>query len=167
MECFHDFCLACDRESLNGPYCSEYCKMLDFEKSTSTTTLASTTFQSYQQSRYQPPSRPSFASNSSNAYVLPPAYQFPSRNTMTGYSQPTQAGHDRSKSSYFMRCTTQPQTQETESRQRSVTPSSSRSSLASNISNDSSMSERARQQLQEYFDLFDRSRRAKRRPSLW
>ncbi|KAF2864124.1 hypothetical protein K470DRAFT_254458 [Piedraia hortae CBS 480.64] len=31
MECFHDFCLACDKES-SGPYCSQACRLADQDK---------------------------------------------------------------------------------------------------------------------------------------
>jgi hypothetical protein len=35
MQCFQDCCLFCDRDSPDGPYCSQQCKLADHEKSSS------------------------------------------------------------------------------------------------------------------------------------
>lgn len=44
MDCFQDFCLHCDRDCADGPYCSQQCKLADLERSnpSSPTTLMST-----------------------------------------------------------------------------------------------------------------------------
>ncbi|KAM3420950.1 hypothetical protein BST61_g4182 [Cercospora zeina] len=33
MDCLQDFCLHCDRDSPDGPYCSQKCKLADLEQS--------------------------------------------------------------------------------------------------------------------------------------
>ena len=152
MDCFHDFCLACDRESTNGPYCSQACRLADLEKAS-------------------PPQSPTFPSSSSqtttttssgigsgSGYVLAPAYKFPQRSPSTR-STSSEAGRPQSSTTDSMH-KTQPQ-------QRSLTPSSSRSSLSSNMSasNGTMISEQARQELQEYYDSFAGSRTSKRRTS--
>ena len=156
MDCFQDFCLACDRESLNGPYCSQACRLADLEKASIPSSPTSPTAPSA--SKQKQSSRPV------SGYVLPPAYKFPDR--ATGHSQPTTSDDTRPQSSYFMR--TPAKESPDESRQRALSPSSSRSSLSSTTSSsNATISERAKQELQEYFNCFHQSKAAKRRQSSW
>ncbi|KAG9520141.1 hypothetical protein E4T50_07044 [Aureobasidium sp. EXF-12298] len=37
MDCFHDFCLACDKQTSEGLYCSQACRLADLEKAGSST----------------------------------------------------------------------------------------------------------------------------------
>lgn len=150
MDCFHDFCLACDRESRSGPYCSQACRLADLEKAS-------------------PPHSPTYSSFSSQStassgfgiasgYVLAPPYKFPQR--ATG-SQPASSTASRPQSSSI------DSKRPYQLQQRSLTPSSSRSSLSSNTStsNGTVISQQARQELQEYFDSFAASRASRRRTS--
>lgn len=150
MDCFHDFCLACDRESTGGPYCSQACRLADLEKA----------------SPPQSPTYPSYSSQSTassrlgsgSGFVLAPPYKFPQR-ASGSRSASSEAGRPQSSSADSIR--------KTQQQERSLTPSSSRSSLSSNmsISNATIISEQARQELQEYFDYFAASRASKRRTS--
>ncbi|KAK0793863.1 hypothetical protein LTR33_007176, partial [Friedmanniomyces endolithicus] len=75
MDCFHDFCLACDKES-NGPYCSQACRMADLERASPPALPSSPT--------QAAPSRLSWSSLSpapSSVYVLQPAYNFTDKTT--------------------------------------------------------------------------------------
>jgi len=144
MDCFQDFCLACDGESREGPYCSQRCRLADLEKASPPS--SPTTFSS--------PSK----STTSSGYILAPAYQFPQR---TNSSRPSSGQYGQPQSS------TKESTQSPHRYERSLTPSSSRSSLSSNISTSGGtiISEQARQELQEYFDSFAVSKASKRRTS--
>ncbi|PIA93833.1 hypothetical protein CB0940_05173 [Cercospora beticola] len=42
MDCFQDFCLHCDRDSPDGPYCSQKCKLADLERSNSSSPTSPT-----------------------------------------------------------------------------------------------------------------------------
>ena len=152
MDCFHDFCLACDKES-NGPYCSQSCRLADLERaSPNVMSPASTTSPTASHSRL---SWSSTTSTSPSAYVLSPAYDFTDK-----------AG--RPQTSYFMRHDTVDSTPV----ERSLTPSSSRTSLSSTTSTTSStsatgLSEQSRQELSNYFSSFSRDKAAaNRRKSL-
>ncbi|KAI7333460.1 hypothetical protein KC315_g4227 [Hortaea werneckii] len=171
MDC--DFCLACDKQSPNGAYCSQQCRLADLENA----------------SRPAPPSprsplapsnaaRLSWSSqtstqDSSSNYVLSPAFDFAAANK-PGSTSPRQIGRDYSThDSYFMRTPTeQPQSQSFASQQRAITPCSSRTSLSSNVSNSgcvsstSGISQKAKAELDGYFSSFSQAKAAKRRPSL-
>jgi hypothetical protein len=150
MDCFHDFCLACDRESTSGPYCSQACRLADLEKASppQSPTYPSSSPQSTVSSRL----------GSGSGFVLAPPYKFPQRATGSR-SASSEASRPQSSSTDSIR--------KTQQQQRSLTPSSSRSSLSSNMSLSSGtiISEQARQELQEYFDYFAASRASKRRTS--
>ena len=160
MDCFHDFCLACDRESLNGPYCSQACKLADLEKASvpSSPIAISTPFKF--------PKIPA-TSMSSSGYVLAPAYKFPDR--AVSVSSANQDHERMPKTSYFMADSTHQSSTAGYEQQRSLTPSTSRSSLSSNKSdsNPNQISEQARLELQDYFNSFEHARASRRRQSTW
>lgn len=155
MECFNDFCLSCDRQiAENGVYCSQSCRLADLEKAGRTDAQASS----------QLSSSASSSSSSNNGFYLPPAVNF------SAYKAPTSRGFDVGPSSsyhyystangsYFAPPTTRQPTQ-----QRSLTPSSSRSSLASTASQaQPGISHQAATQLNSYVRSFDQTRDIKRR----
>lgn len=156
MDCFHDFCLACDRESYSGPYCSQACRLADLEKASPP---SSPTYRPAAGSSQQ--SMTSSGLGTGSGYVLAPPYKFPSRTSNSSRPSSSEASRPQSLTQDALR--TQQQSQ------RSLTPSSSRSSLSSNMSLSSGtiISERARQELQEYFDSFAVSRASKRRTSTY
>ncbi|WPH01000.1 Hypothetical protein R9X50_00383400 [Acrodontium crateriforme] len=157
MDCFHDFCLACDRESTSGPYCSQACKLADLERSTPATPLTISS------------PRSSWASSSSSpGYVLPPAYDFSNRSSI--YSDPA-SSLERQPPSYFMRLSPRPASDDSVSTlPRLLSPSASRSSLSSTSSegvpSPTGLSQQAKVELQGYFNSFSKVRSSQRRASL-
>ncbi|KAK0807602.1 hypothetical protein LTR02_005181 [Friedmanniomyces endolithicus] len=159
MDCFHDFCLACDKES-NGPYCSQACRMADLERASPPALPSSPT--------QAAPSRLSWSSLSpapSSVYVLQPAYNFTDKTT----SQSVGLDH-RPQTSYFMRYPTE-QASDEASLQRSLTPSTSRSSLSSTASNGTAtsaggISQQSRLELHDYFSSFVKPKTPNRRSTM-
>lgn len=157
MECFNDFCLSCDRQiAENGVYCSQSCRLADLEKAGRTGTQASSQLSSSASS--------SSSSSSNNGFYLPPAVNF------SAYKAPTSRGFDMSPSSAYHYYPTAngssfaPPTAARPAPQRSLTPSSSRSSLASTASQtQSGISQQAATQLNSYMRSFDQTRDIKRR----
>merc|ERR1712072_70362 len=169
MDC--DFCLACDKQSPNGAYCSQQCRLADLENA----------------SRPAPPSpksplapsnaaRLSWSSQTSNQdssnYVLSPAFDFAAANK-PGSTSPRQIGRDYSThDSYFMRTPTEQPRSQSIASQRAITHCSLRTSLSSNVSNSgcvsstSGISQKAKAELDGYFSSFSQAKAAKRRPSL-
>lgn len=155
MDCFQDFCLFCDRESPDGAYCSQQCKLADLERGNNSSPTSPVSPTSTQAER-----------NWDSPYKLAPAYTFQQQQRTPGYTSTTSQS-TRPRSSYFMwNPSMEPSTCD-----RQLTPSSSRTSLSSASSTSSAMassgiSSQAKQQLQDYFSSFDQARAAKRRSSL-
>ncbi|KAJ4357972.1 uncharacterized protein N0V89_002549 [Didymosphaeria variabile] len=148
MEWSPDFCLSCDRQiAEGGAYCSQACRLADLEKAKSPSQLSSSA---------------SSTGSSTNGFYLPPAVNFsayktptPSRGFDTSYHYyPTNNG------TYFAPTASASQSQH---QQRSLTPSSSRSSLASAHSQTTGISAQAASQLNYYARNFDQVREIKRR----
>lgn len=148
MEWSHDFCLSCDRQMEGGTYCSQACRLADLEKAG-------------QQQSAQLSSSASSTSSSNNGFYLPPAVnfsQYKAPSTSRGFDMgPSSPGHyySTANGSYFAPPT---------AGQRSLTPSSSRSSLSSNSSTtQSGITAQAASQLNNYVRSFDQTREQKRR----
>ncbi|KAI1652174.1 uncharacterized protein F4817DRAFT_311054 [Daldinia loculata] len=138
------FCLACDRQTDGATYCSESCRLSDFEKTSST---AST-----------PASTPGLVSPSSynwavprpqSKFFLPPAYDFSNAQPYGSTPLPQSYLNQRSDSS--------------SSSTRALTPSSSHSSLCSLRSTSSGtestqLSDKAKKQLRDYASSFEHAR---------
>jgi len=159
MDCFHDFCLACDKES-NGAYCSQTCRMADLERASPAATTSSMMPSQVAQSRL---SLSSLSTTSGSAYMLQPAYDFLDRNGSHSAGSQYQP-----QTSYFMRHPTEQPSRESE---RSLTPSTSRSSLSSTTSNasttpSSGMSQQSQHELTGYFHSFSRSKGPQRRSTM-
>ena len=147
MEWSHDFCLSCDRQMEGGTYCSQACRLADLEKA----------------GQQQPAlsSSASSTSSSNNGFYLPPAVnfsQYKGPSTSRGFDMgPSNAYHyySAANGSYVAPPT---------AGQRSLTPSSSRSSLSSNSSTtQSGITAQAASQLNNYVRSFDQTREQKRR----
>ncbi|KAI0011745.1 hypothetical protein F4779DRAFT_178468 [Xylariaceae sp. FL0662B] len=145
-----EFCLACDRQTDGATYCSESCRLSDFEKtSSSASTPASTPGLA----------SPSFnwtAPRSQSKFYLPPAYDF--SNAQPYGSTPLPQSYLSQRSD-----TSSPST-------RVLTPSSSHSSLCSLRSNSSGsdgtqLSDKAKKQLRDYASSFEHARTQQRRRS--
>jgi len=146
MDCFQDFCVACDKQS-TGTYCSQACRLADLERGTA----SPPTSPHSSQVRNSWPS----TTTAGSAYVLSPAVDF-------------HASEQQIQTCYFMRYPSQQQSDETH-QQRSLTPSSSRSSLSSTTSVSTctgGISQQARHELDGFFSSFSRAKAAKRRSSL-
>ncbi|KAF1970463.1 hypothetical protein BU23DRAFT_207170 [Bimuria novae-zelandiae CBS 107.79] len=146
-----DYCLSCDRQTEGGAYCSQACRLADLEKAKSPSQLSSSA---------------SSTGSSNNGFYLPPAVNFsayktptPSRGFDTSYHYyPTNNG------TYFAPTASASRwSQSQQQQQRSLTPSSSRSSLASSTSQTTGISAQAASQLTYYAQNFDQVREIKRR----
>ncbi|KAF2262258.1 hypothetical protein CC78DRAFT_606310 [Lojkania enalia] len=160
MEWSYDFCLSCDRQIQEGNYCSQACRLAEMEKAGSSESTATS----------QLSSSASSSSSSSHGFYLPPAYNFsaaknpsPSRGFDLGPSSPQY--YATAHGNYYTPAATSPTTTTNQPQQRSLTPSSSRSSLASAASQapSSGISFQAAQQLNSYVRSFDQVRDLKRR----
>ncbi len=68
----HQFCLACDKQTDGATYCSESCRLADYEKTSTTSSAPSSP-------AFTPPQEWSFpkpAASSSTRFYLSPAYDF-------------------------------------------------------------------------------------------
>ncbi|KAM0553806.1 hypothetical protein ACHAPJ_007152 [Fusarium lateritium] len=147
----HSFCLACDKQvqSSNDAYCSESCRLADFEKTSTPSSQASSpglASPSYQWS----------TKSSSSGFYLSPAYDFSSAKPYGSrhMSQPTFKPYGTEQS--------------TATNTRSLTPSSSHSSLCSMQSTSTTgesnqLSDKARKELRAYAVSFEQVRTQRRR----
>lgn len=147
MDCFLDFCLACDKQTTDGLYCSQACRLADLERAGSSAPVSPSA----------PGSIGHAGSHTSHSFGF-----FLSSNFDFGSSTSNTNSHDSSVSPN--RQTATPKTR----RERVLSPSTSRSSLASAVSNSSiaptqAMSEEAQHELQAYVSSFDSIREMKRR----
>lgn len=146
----HQFCLGCDKQTDGATYCSESCRLADFEKTCSTPSSTSSSLCS------SLPSSP-FASHQSTKFYLSPAYDFSTAKPYGSTPLP--------QSSYFTQRTNTSQQQP----RKTLTPSSSHSSLcsiqssSSNGSESFQLSERSRKELQAYAVSFEQVRLQRRR----
>ncbi|KAK1772600.1 hypothetical protein QBC33DRAFT_19082 [Phialemonium atrogriseum] len=145
----HQFCLACDKQTDGATYCSQSCRLADYEKTSSTASSV--------------PSSPAFKSPSfdwtfsnpmttSRVLYLPPAYDFSN-------SQPSGTAARRAMSSRTG--------QNLGPSNPLLSPSTSHTSLCSMKSSSSTdsnqLSERATRELQAYARSFDSLRLQRRR----
>jgi len=144
-----DFCLSCDRQTDGGVYCSEACRLAEYEKASSTTSSAASSPR--ESGPLSWPIRPS-----KNAFFLEPAYNF---------SNPKPYGATPRSPSFYLnqRLRSSPVTFP------SLTPCTSSTSLYSIRSNTVSqpteatqLSHESRKALRAYASSFDQSRYSRR-----
>ena len=153
MEWSLDFCLACDKQCDGHIYCSEACRLAEYEKPSSTAGSAA----SSPVTPRGPVSWP--ASRSHHGFYMEPAYNFRK-------AQPYGTTPTRSDFSSLVR-------PHVSSTRTVLTPSSSQSSLfsmqsASSVSSTSEpaqLSDDVRKALRAYASSFDQSRRSRRQSS--
>jgi len=136
MDCFQDFCLACDKQC-EGSYCSQFCRLADLEKapcSGSASPLSHASEHSWEST--QP------------GYVLTPAYNFTERDEKRLSTSSSSSSSSTARGL-------------TPSSSRTSLSSASGSSPSS-----TGLSKQAREALEDYFSSFDQTRAAKRRSSL-
>ena len=149
-----DYCLACDKQTECGTYCSQSCRLADLEKSSNWSGSASPTI----------PTWTSSDSNRGSGFYLSPAFNFAAYKTPQATPDWPASGQSASRqTSYFA---ASPTTESASS--RTLSPSSSRSSLNSTTSSSTSshqntLSEQARTELRGYTNSFDSTRNWRRR----
>ncbi|EFQ33439.1 hypothetical protein CGRA01v4_00828 [Colletotrichum graminicola] len=142
----HEFCLGCDKQTDGTAYCSESCRLADFEKTSTPSSVASSP-------GLNTPSYPWGSRPQVNSFHLSPAYDF--SNAQPYGSTPT-------RQSYL----SSPRTSST---RRTLTTSNSNSSLCSMQSTTSSnvdashLSDKAKKELQAYAVSFEQARLQRRR----
>ena len=139
----HSFCLACDKQvqTDGAAYCSESCRLADFEKTSTPSSQASSP-------GFTPLSYPWTTTSTPSKFYLSPAYDFT-------HAQP------------YGTTAAQQQTFKTPT-SKSLTPSSSHSSLSSMRSTSTAgeanhLSDKARQELRAYAVSFEHVRVQRRR----
>ncbi|KAK1985069.1 hypothetical protein LZ30DRAFT_584878 [Colletotrichum cereale] len=139
----HEFCLGCDKQTDGTAYCSESCRLADFEKTSTPSSVASSP-------GLNTPSYPwGSRQQQANTFNLSPAYDF---------SNARPYGSTPARQSYLSSST-----------RRTLTTSSSNSSLCSMQSTASSnldaghLSEKAKRELQAYAVSFEQARLQRRR----
>ena len=143
----HQFCLACDRQTDGATYCSESCRLSDFEKSSSTeSTPASSPGLNDSSFSWTAP-------RSQSKFVLSPAYDFSNAQPYGSTPHPQPFLSQRSDST---------------SSARGLTPSSSHTSLCSLQSTSSTtgtshLSDKAMKQLRDYASSFEHTQLQRRR----
>lgn len=147
----HAFCLTCDKQTDGTTYCSESCRLADYE-TTSSTTSSGPSSPSFTGSSY--PWSFSKPATSSTKFYLSPAYDFTTRQP---YGSTTQTSSTKRNDSL-----TPPN--------RILSPSSSHSSLCSMRSSSSAgadaaqqLSEKAKKELLAYASSFENVRSQRRR----
>ncbi|KAL7798343.1 hypothetical protein V8C37DRAFT_199112 [Trichoderma ceciliae] len=155
----HEFCLACDRQvQVDGDaYCSEACRMADFEKTPSSTPTPSSQASSpgFSPVSYSAPG--SFSSRPApTKFYLPPAYDFNQARPYGSTPQPSSSFSSYSSEMSPLSAT------------RGLTPSSSHSSLCSmqsvsSTTEASQLSDKARMELRAYAVSFEQVRLQRRR----
>lgn len=145
----HQFCLACDRQTDGAVYCSESCRLADYEKTASTSSSGPS-------SPRLPSQAALMAARPQQKFYLSPAYDF---------SNPTPYGTTPQPQSYFA-SRGDPAARSA----RRLTPSSSHTSLcsvqsASSTNSESSrqLSDKATRELRAYASSFEQVRMQRRR----
>jgi hypothetical protein len=191
MDWSHDFCLYCDKQTSEGVYCSQACRLADLEKAGASEPVSpawnfasETTSPSWQFSSETPAPSWQFPSSSSHAGVpqfhLQPPVNFAAYRSSTSRRESPPASPralaPSKQSKYFEPVTTavtSPQLSRAksdtyQSRSPSLYTSSSRSSLSSvsSASTAQGLSDQAITQLRGYSNSFDHVRDWKRRVTL-
>jgi len=154
MDWSHSFCLACDRQTEGNVYCSESCRLAEYEVASSLGSTASSPTS---------PRAPVAWSNprqATNGFYMEPAYNFTK-------AQPYGTSPRSSQFQYSARPQSSPVT--FNNSKNVLTPSSSQSSLFSMQSSHSSttsepiqLSDESRKALRAYASSFDQSRYSRR-----
>jgi len=158
MDWSPDFCLACDRQTDGNVYCSEACRLAEYEKASSGAGSVASSPTSLRGSVSWPSTRPS-----NNGFYMEPAYNF-------SKAQPYGTTPSPRTTNFYQ--LSRPQSSPTTFSSNPVlTPSSSQSSLfsmrstsssSSTASEPSQLSDESRKALRAYASSFDQSRYSRR-----
>lgn len=144
----HQFCLSCDKQTDGATYCSESCRLAEYEKTCSTPSSTSS---------FSAPSSP-YTTQSSTKFHLAPAYDFTTAQPYGSTPLPQSYLSQRSAS-----------TSSPSRPRKTLTPSSSHSSLCSmqsltsNSSDAHHISEKSMKELKAYAVSFEQVRLQRRR----
>lgn len=159
MDCFGDFCLACDQQTNGTPFCSQACRLAELDHNLSSSEPVSPIYE-----------REGISQRSSGltgkGFHLPPAIDFLSyrRDRSTNQPQLNQTAGSKTEPHRAKVASTPT----IPSRSSKLSPSSSQTSLSSLHTNQSSpggISEQAWNELRDYASNFDQVRTLKRRMS--
>ena len=168
MEWSHDFCLACDRQTMDGEsYCSQACRLADMERACRLS-LSSSSNSNMSTSTRPASYRTTINSGAGSGFHLPPAINF------AAYKSSEQSGSQSSSASLQHRSghgsvgstgAAQASAAGSSNSDQRLTPSSSGTSLSSmsSMARDSVSSEELRNELIAYYAAFDQTRDWKRR----
>ena len=169
MEWCHDFCLGCDRQTVDGePYCSQACRLADLQRACSLSLSPSNLHSPTSTSRTTAHST-QMNSSAGSGFHLPPAVNFAAyKNGEQSSMQSSSAGlHSRSGHGSIgsARAPQSSMTGSSSNSDQRLTPSSSGTSLSSmsSTAKDPVYSEEVRNELMGYFAAFGQSRDWKRR----
>lgn len=137
MEWSPDFCLACDRQTDGRVYCSEACRLAEYEKAPSNDSA---------------PSSPS--SPRSNGFYMEPAYNFSNAQPYGTTPSP--------QTSYFYQPTTSSSAKATLTPSSSQSSLFSMQSTTSTSSEPAQLSAESKKALRAYASSFDQSRNSRR-----
>lgn len=159
MDWSPDFCLACDKQTDGNVYCSEACRLAEYEKASSNAGSTASSPISPRGSVSWPATR-----QSNNGFYMEPAYNF-------SKAQPYGTTPSPRTSTFYQ--PSRPQSSPITFNSRPVlTPSSSQSSLFSMQSSTSltaseptQLSDESRKALRAYASSFDQSRYSRRQSS--
>ena len=155
MDWSPDFCLACDKQTDGNVYCSEACRLAEYEKSSSNAGSTASSPTSLRGLPW-PTTRPS-----NNGFYMEPAYNFSNAQPYGTTPSP--------RTSHFYQPSRPQSSPVTFTTKALLTPSSSQSSLFSMQSSTSStaaepvqLSDESRKALRAYASSFDQSRYSRR-----
>lgn len=158
MDWSHSFCLACDRQTEGSVYCSEACRLAEYEVASHAGSTASSPTAARSSVSWP------VTKQSNNGFFMEPAYNF-------GNAQPYGTTPSPRSSHFFQTSRPQSSPGTLGSSQTILTPSSSQSSLFSMQSTHSStstssepiqLSDESRKALRAYASSFDQSRYQRR-----
>lgn len=151
MDWSPDFCLACDRQTDGNVYCSESCRLAEYEQGSNAGSAASSPTSSR--------GPVSWPSRTSNGFYMEPAYNF-------SKAQPYGRSTSPRGSTFYQ--SSRPSSSPANLSSRTLTPSTSQSSLfsmqstSSTASEPQQLSEESRKALRAYASSFDQSRYSRR-----
>lgn len=161
----HEFCLACDKQTDGAAYCSQSCRLADFEKSSSPSSNTTSPAFTPQDCPWTMPTQQKAANPSPQKFFVSPAYDF---STAQPYGRTPQSQSSFAGGNVRVESSTSSRQQHKST--RSLTPSSSHSSLcsmqsASSTSSSSDMfqlSEKSRRELHAYHMNMEQARMRRR-----
>lgn len=161
MAWYHDFCLFCDKQTSEGAYCSQECRLADLERSGHSEPVSPLNFTSSRGSSWIP----TYSTSSSNQFHLAPAINFAAYKSTANPTPTTTARTVYTHQPTYSVSSTKSSSTARSSPPKRLSSSSSRSSLSSISSSSSAngLTDADYSQLRDYSNSFDQVRTWKRR----